>query len=112
MTAPLPPPVAQYFEAFAAGDFGALADTFADDATLVDEGRERTGRIAIRAWEEDQLARERRRVEVLTATHGGERVAVMGRVHGNDDLGAPRELRFVFTVAAGKIVRLEIGRIG
>lgn len=110
MSAPLPTPVAQYFEAFNARDAGALGDSFSEHAALLDEGREVQGRVAIRAWEEDQLGKEARRIDVLTFSQSEGRVAVMGRLHG-DFLASPHEVRFVFTLQGDRIERLEIGRV-
>ena len=110
MSDELPSPVSNYFAAFNEKKFGRLADGFTDGAELVDEGRAFAGRVSIRGWEEEQLTREARTIDVLTASTSKERTAVVGRIHG-DFPGSPHDRRFVFTLDGERIARLEISRV-
>ena len=50
MIVQLPQPLADYFAAANADDPDRVAACFAPDAVVRDEGRNRHGRVAIRAW--------------------------------------------------------------
>lgn len=110
MTQPLPTPISRYFDAFNARQPQALGDSFSETAELVDEGRAFAGRLAIRAWEEEQLTGEARTIDVLTVSTSKERTAVVGRIHG-DFPGSPHDRRFVFDLEGERIARLEISRV-
>jgi hypothetical protein len=107
MPADLPAPIAAYIAAANAHDAEACAACFATDAVVRDEGRERRGTAEIRAWKAEVSARYRPVVEVLEVAGSDGRTVVTGRVAG-DFPGSPIELRFAFTLAGGRIARLEI----
>jgi hypothetical protein len=90
MSTKLSEPLATYFAGHNNHDVDAMIGTFAESATVKDEGQERRGLPAIRKWAETAAN--------TTAT---------GRVSGNFP-GSPAELRFIFTLGQGKITRLEI----
>lgn len=105
----LPPPIAAYFEADRRGDREAVAEAFAPDATVLDEGRTHVGRPAIAAWWSETKARYGAELQPLDAavTDGSDAV-VRARVTG-DFPGSPAVLRFAFRLAEDGIAALEIG---
>lgn len=108
MSYELPPPVAAWFAADAAGDVDALARSFAEDGVVADEGELHRGDEAIRAWWRAAKAKYRHRTEPLVAETVDGRTLVSGRVTG-DFPGSPATLRFAFDLSEGGIRRLEIG---
>jgi ketosteroid isomerase-like protein len=103
----LPAPIAAYIAGSNAHDPDACAACFADDAVVRDEGRERQGTAAIRDWKEEVSKKYRPTVDVVDVTESGDQAIVTGRVAG-DFPGSPVQLRYAFTLAGDKIVRLEI----
>src|SRR2546430_11992327 len=101
----LPPSIA--VAAAETHDVEAMLAPFADDAGVKDEGEEMRGRAAIRTWLEATIRKYRYTVTVLDAKESGGKTIVTGRVAG-DFPGSPVELEHVFTLAHGKITRLEI----
>lgn len=100
--------ITDYFAAANRQDPGAVAASFGDGATVRDEGETRNGVAAIRAWAEEVSTKYQPTVEVLGAEAMVGGTVVAGRVSGNFP-GSPVELRYRFTLAGGKIARLEIG---
>ena len=103
----LPAPIAAYIAGSNAHDPGACAACFTDDAVVRDEGRDRRGNAAIRAWMEEVSAKYRPTVDVIDIAETDDKTIVTGRVSG-DFPGSPVELRYTFTLAGAKIARLEI----
>ena len=103
----VPGPVARYLAAEGAKDSAALAQCFAADAVVRDEGREHRGVAAIEAWHREANAKFRYVVEPLGATVNGRTVVVRARVSG-DFPGGPVELRFKFAVVGERIASLEV----
>jgi ketosteroid isomerase-like protein len=103
----LPPPVAAYFAADAAGDADALAGCFAEDAVVIDERGAHRGRAAITRWRAAASAKYRYTSEPLASRTSGDAVTVTGRVTG-DFPGSPIALHYRFEVAGDRIAGLEI----
>jgi hypothetical protein len=104
----LPDPVARYFELDADHDLQGVAALFADEATVVDEGRTYRGLDEIRAWRLGPESKHTRPTAVTgTEAAGADRYLVIGRLDGN----LPRRsahVRWDFTVAGDRIERLVI----
>ena len=107
MSINLPKPVAAYFAAEQAGNAGALAQCFAADGVVRDEGGTFTGTDAIERWNSTVRAKYHHTVVPLSATERDGAIVVLGRVAG-DFPGSPADLEHVFTLAGEKIASLEI----
>lgn len=107
MPATLPDPLALYFAATNNHDIDAMLAPFAEDAIVKDEGQERQGRAAIRAWMEETTSKYRATAEPINIAGTDSNMIVTSRVSGTFP-GSPVELRFAFTLAGGKIAHLEI----
>lgn len=107
MSVLLPAPIAAYFEASDGLDIARLAECFAPDATVRDEGRTHRGRDAIVAWQTESKQKFEYSVEPLSVSHDADTVTVVASVVGNFP-GSPVRLEHVFVLAAGKIASLEI----
>lgn len=104
----LAPAIAAYLAAANTRDTSAVAECFAEDANVFDEGQHRVGTAAIARWMEDTGRRYQSRVEVLKVQHRTGKVLVSNVVSGNFP-GSPLELRYTFRLnAQGKISRLDI----
>jgi hypothetical protein len=103
----LPAPVASYWTAANAGDSTAAAGCFAPDATVQDEGNTHRGVEAIAGWVEQTTQSAHPVVEPLRSVAEAGRLLVTGKVSGSFP-GSPVELDFAFTLANGKITKLEI----
>jgi hypothetical protein len=104
----LPEPLAAYFAAKNRKDIDAMPIPFAEQATVRDEGRERSGHAAIREWMEGTTKKYAVTVEPTGVADKDGRTVVTARVSGNFP-GSPAGLRYKFALDARKIVRLEIG---
>jgi ketosteroid isomerase-like protein len=107
MPASLPRPIAAYFAATNRFDIDATLAPFAAAAVVEDEGQQRRGRPAIRAWLEEVTARYRATVEVAEIAEAGGRTVVTGLVSGTFP-GSPARLRYSFALAGDEIAALEI----
>jgi hypothetical protein len=103
----LPEPIAAYLAAESGHDMKALAQCFADDAVVRDEGRTFQGLPAITAWKPETKKKYQHTVEPLACVQQDGKTVVTVRVAGNFP-GSPIDLQFVFSLEAGKIGRLEI----
>lgn len=103
----LPAPVAAYWTAANAGDSAAAAGYFASDATVHDEGNTHRGAEAIADWIERTTRTAHPVVVPLRCTTAAGRLLVTGKVSGSFP-GSPVELNFEFTLANGKIAKLDI----
>lgn len=108
MQAELPHVVAAYVAASNDYDPDTIAACFAPDAVVRDEGHERRGTAEIAAWREEVTRKYRPRVVVAEVREEGGRTIVTGQVSG-DFPGSPVALRYAFTLADGRIARLDIG---
>ena len=107
MSLKLPEPIAAYFAATNTHNFDAMLAPFAEAATVKDEGQERRGLAAIREWMEETARKYRFTVAVTNVTEANGKPVVTGRVSGTFP-GSPVDLRYCFTLAGEKIIRLEI----
>jgi ketosteroid isomerase-like protein len=100
--------ISQFFERDADRDINGIVSLFADDATVIDEGKAYQGTAQIRAWQEGPASKYEYTTEVtgIEAT-GADRYLASGRITGNFP-GGTAELRWDFTVAGGQITRLAI----
>ena len=106
-TTKLSGPVASYIAAANAQDIEAMMAIFDEDAVVRDEGNDRQGIAAIRRWAVDVSEKYRSTVEALDVARMEGKTILTGRVSG-DFPGSPIDLRYVFTLAGGKIECLEI----
>ena len=107
MNATLPPPLDIYVSSEAGTDVERLADCFASDAVVRDEGRTITGLDAIKAWKKDAKARYQYTLQPLDVVQNQSTVKMRARLAGQFP-GSPIEVTYRFELADGKIVRLEI----
>jgi len=107
MTSHVPESIVAYIAAANRQDADAALPSFTPDAVVTDEGVTRQGPEAIRAWIEETSRLYRPRIEILGAETDGPSVLVAGRVSGTFP-GSPADLKFAFTLAAGKIAALTI----
>ncbi len=111
MNMQLPKPVQTYFEATNAADREAFLSAFATDAVVIDEGKEKSGNDAIRAWGEKTHFADNLVLTVMGAVEKKGGLMVTAKAEGDFDktgLPDPCLLDFAFTLAGEKIVRLEI----
>jgi hypothetical protein len=108
MSTTLPEPLSAYFGAKNRHDIDAMLAPFAADAVVKDEGQERRGRAAIRAWMEETTHKYRPTAEVTGVAETDGRTVVTAMISG-DFPGSPAQLRFAFTIEDDKIARLQIG---
>lgn len=107
MNMTLPPPLDAYLNAETTSDTAPLANCFAADAVVRDEGRTIEGLEAIQAWKKDTKARYQYNVEPLGLSQDGATVTMRARLTGTFP-GSPVELTYTFVLAGGKIASLEI----
>ncbi len=107
MNMTLPPPLDAYLNAETTSDTAPLANCFATDAVVRDEGRTIEGLEAIQAWMKDAKARYQYNVEPLDLSQDGAAVTMRARLTGAFP-SSPVELTYTFVLAGGKIASLEI----
>jgi ketosteroid isomerase-like protein len=107
MPVDLPTPIAIYIDAENRGDTEALAQCFAENAVVRDEGKTIEGLAAIKRWTAETRKKYQHTVEPLASAQKGGKTVVTNRLTGNFP-GSPIELEFVFTLDGDKIVSLEI----
>jgi ketosteroid isomerase-like protein len=111
-TGALPPVICEYLAASDRGDDEAVAGCFAQDAVVVDEGRQWRGTAAIRRWRATvatayQYAVQVTGAEALGQADGAERHDVHVHLEGNFP-GGQVDLTDRFALRGGRIARLEI----
>ena len=107
MAARLATPIAIYIAAENRGDTEAMAECFAEDAVVRDEGRTIKGLAAIKRWKAETKRKFQHTVEPLASVQEGDKTVVTNRLTGNFP-GSPIELQFIFKLDGEKIVSLEI----
>jgi hypothetical protein len=107
MSTTLSEPLKAYFDAKNRHDIDAMLAPFAADAVVKDEGEERRGLAAIRAWLDETNRKYRPTAEVTDVAATGGWTIVTAAISG-DFPGSPAQLRFAFALEAGKVARLEI----
>ena len=106
MTLNLPQPVAAYFAADkASGE--SVAQCFAENAVVKDEGHTYNGRAAIKKWKEEAASKYEYTCEPLTCESNNSKSIVTCRLVGNFP-GSPVDLRFAFELAGEQIASLEV----
>ena len=108
----LPPVISEYLAASDRGDTEAIVRCFAEDAVVVDEGREWRGTAAVRRWRATVATAYQYTVQVTGAealgqADGAERHDVHVHLEGNFP-GGQVDLTDRFALRAGRIARLEI----
>ena len=108
MAVAMPPVVQRYFDADAERNIDAIIALFSDDATVIDEGRERNGTAEIREWQTGPASDYEYRVTIIDVESLGEdRFRVTARLEGNFP-GGIAELKFDFALQGSQISYLEI----
>ena len=100
-------PIAIYIAAENRGDTEAMAECFAEDAVVRDEGRTIKGLAAIKRWKAETRRKYQHTVEPLASVQEGDKTIVTNRLTGNFP-GSPIELQFIFRLDGDKIASLEI----
>lgn len=108
MAATLPKPLAEYFAAANAGDAAGVAACFAEDAQVYDEGREITGRAAIRTWAEETQRKYSFQSKPLSIKQLENHTIVVAHLTG-DFPGSPINLSYRFKLTGTQITAVEIG---
>ena len=103
----LPTPIAIYITAENSGDTEALAECFAENAVVRDEGHTFKGVDAIKQWKAETKKKYQYTVEPLTIAQEDGKIIVTNRLTGSFP-GSPIELEFVFMLDGDKIVSLQI----
>ena len=108
----LPPVICEYLAASDGGDADAVVRCFAQDAVVVDEGREWRGTAPIRRWRATAATAYQYTVQVTGAkapgeADGAERHDVHLRLEGNFP-GGQVDLTDRFALRGGRIASLEI----
>jgi hypothetical protein len=107
MVMKLPSPIADYLVAENTQDVDALVACFTDAAVVHDEGHDRRGPAAIRAWKEETRRKYQATIEALSVVEADGKTVLRGLVSGNFP-GSPVELGFTFAFEGDKIASLEI----
>jgi hypothetical protein len=103
----LPTPIAIYIDAENRGDTEALAQCFAEDAVVRDEGKTIEGLADIKRWKAETKKKYQHTIEPLASAQKDGRIIVTNRLTGNFP-GSPIDLEFVFTLDGNKIASLDI----
>jgi hypothetical protein len=103
----LPTPIAIYIDAENRGDTEALAQCFAEDAVVRDEGKTIAGLADIKQWKAETKKKYQHTVEPLALVQKDGKTIVTNRLTGNFP-GSPIDLEFVFTLDGNKIASLDI----
>ena len=107
MSLNLPKPIAAYLAAENGDDTEVLAQCFANDAIIRDEGRKIAGLAVIKEWKAESKKKYQHTVEPLSFVQKEGKTVVMARVAGKFT-GSPLDLQFVFSIKDGKIASLEV----
>jgi hypothetical protein len=107
MSVDLPTPIAIYIDAENRGDTQALAQCFAEDAVVRDEGKTIEGLAAIKQWKAETRKKYQHTIEPLASAQKDGKTIVTNRLTGNFS-GSPIEVEFVFELDGDKIASLEI----
>ena len=108
----LPAVISAYLAASERRDVDAIVACFSDDATVLDEGKQRRGLAEIRRWREDvdttfEYTSTLTRWSAVGVTDGAQRYDVTLHVEGNFP-GGEVDLVNSFTISDGHIVDLHI----
>lgn len=106
----LPKPVEAHFQATNADDPVTFLSAFAEDAVVIDAGKEYSGKAAIKAWSDHYYFGDHLRLEVTNAVQDAGELVVTAKANGDYDktgLPDPLYLDFHFTLDGDKITRLR-----
>ena len=103
----LPTPVAAYFAAEKRHDAHALAQCFADDAVVHDEGGTYKGVDAIERWNDAARKKYHHTVEPLDVSEGNGKFIVSARLSGSFP-GSPITVKHIFEIRGDKIASMTI----
>jgi hypothetical protein len=103
----LPVPIAVYFAAENQGHTEIVAECFAENAVVRDEGQTIEGLGAIKQWLVATKSKYQHTIEPLAFAQKDDKTIVTNRLTGNFP-GSPIELEFAFTLDGDKITALEI----
>src|ERR1700692_4677103 len=107
MPLPLAKPIELFMSSENTHDADALAECFASDATVQDEGQTLKGLKAIKAWRLETAKKYQHTLDPVAASARGGRTIASTNLTGNFPR-RPGTLDFVFTLEGGKIAALEI----
>ena len=107
MSTNLPKTIGTYFHALNIYDSELLAECFAEDATLTDEGKEYQGPDAIKAHIVEINNVQKVKTVVTNSVEVNGETIVTATVSGNFE-GSPIPLNFLFNLENGKIKTLNI----
>lgn len=103
-------PVKMHFQATNADDPVAFLSIFADDAVVVDAGKEYHGKNAIKEWSDRDYFGVHLRLEITNVVQDTTEIVVTAKSDGDYDkrgLPDPLYLDFHFTVEGDKVTRLR-----
>jgi len=109
MTIQLPPTTAGYVGSINDHNRATFNALFAEDAVVIDIGREFRGPAAIKAWSDHEIFDAKVTLEVIDVADKGGETIVTTKVDGNFDrtgLPDPVIINHHITAKGGKIVRL------
>jgi SnoaL-like protein len=107
MSIRLPVPIDLYIRMENSGDVEAVADCFAPDATVRDEGGTYRGLVAIKEWKAETKKKYGHTVAPLAVAHRDGKTILTARLTGSFP-GSPVTIEFSFVLEEGKIASLEI----
>ena len=107
MSVDLPTPIVIFIDAENRGDAEALAQCFAQDAVVRDEGKTIEGLAAIKQWMAETKRKYQHTMEPLASAQKDDKTIVTNRLTGNFP-GSPLDVRFIFGLDGNKIASLEI----
>ena len=107
MSIRLPVPIDLYIRMENSGDVEAVADCFATDATVRDEGGTYRGLAAIKEWKAETKRKYGHTVAPLAVAHRDGKTILTARLTGSFP-GSPVTIEFGFVLEKGKIASLEI----
>ena len=107
MALKLPKPIAEYLAAVEEKNSNKLAECFAENAVVHDEGGTYRGRDAIKAWSEETQGKYKYTMDALDASVTGDTVRLRTKITGSFP-GSPVELDYLFMLAHDRIASLKI----
>jgi hypothetical protein len=107
MSLHLPKPIENFMSSENTHDPDAVADCFAPDATIRDEGRTRRGLKEIATWRRETRAKYRHTVKPVAVAKRADKTIVTTEMVG-DFPGSPITVDFVFQLRGDRIISLEI----
>ena len=107
MSLHLPRPIELVMSSENTHDPEAVADCFAPDSTVRDEGKTRTGLAEIAAWRRETAAKYHHTVTPIAVAKRAGKTVVTTKMVGKFP-GSPITVEFVFLLKGDKIVSLEI----